>query len=131
MATANPKPSFISSERIEGATVHDASGKEIGKIDRLMIDKASGQVRYAVVDFCGFMCLHHGFHPVPWSSLVYDRERDWFTTDLTEQLVESSPEFTNESWVDRDWETRLHQHYDAPAYWERQTSQPPQFQGGP
>lgn len=118
MATASPKTNFISSEHIEGATVHDPSGKEIGRVDRLMIDKTSGQVRYAVVDFCGFMCLHHGFHPVPWSSLTYDRDHDWYTTDLTEQLVETSPEFSNQSWMNREWEASIHRHYNAPAYWE-------------
>ena len=51
-ATAHPKFNLISSERIVGATVYDPSGKEIGEIDHLMIDKISGQARYAVVNFC-------------------------------------------------------------------------------
>jgi hypothetical protein len=121
MATAAElKHNLISSEHIEGATVHDASGKEIGKIDRLMIDKASGQVRYAVVDFCGFMCLRHGLHAMPWSSLRYDKDRDWFTTDVTEKQLESAPELAEESWTDRDWETLVHRHYQARPYWEEQ-----------
>lgn len=117
MATAHPKLNMISSEHIEGATIHDASGKEIGRIDRLMIDKISGQVRYAVVDFCGFMCLRHGNHAVPWSALTYDKEHDWHTTNVTEELLEAAPEFGDDSWMDRNWETRLHQHYKARPYW--------------
>jgi sporulation protein YlmC with PRC-barrel domain len=124
MATAHPKLNMISSEHIEGATIHDSSGKEIGRIDRLMIDKISGQVRYAVVDFCGFMCLRHGNHAVPWSALAYNQERDHYTTNVTEKLLEAAPEFTEDSWMDRNWETQLHQHYKAPPYWaERAASE--------
>ena len=119
MATASPTLGLIPSEHIEGATVHDTSGKEIGKVERFMVDKISGQVRYAVVDFCGFMCMHHGFHAVPWSLLAYDKEHNWYTTDVTEQMVESAPEFTDASWMDRDWEGRVHQHYGARAYWDQ------------
>ena len=39
-----------------------------------MIDKISGEARYAVVNFCGFMCLRPGHHPLPWNSLKYDKE---------------------------------------------------------
>ena len=122
MATAYPKLNLISSEHIEGATVHDATGKEIGRIDRLMIDKASGQVRYAVVDFCGFMCIRHGQHAIPWSSLAYDKESNWYATNVTKELLEAAPEFSNDSWMDRDWETRVHQHYKARAYWEERSA---------
>lgn len=117
-ATAHPKFNLISSEHVVGATVYDPSGKEIGEIDHLMIDKISGQARYAVVNFCGFMCLHPGHHPVPWSSLKYDKEHERYTTNVTQQLLEEAPEFSDDSWTDRDWETRVHQHYNARPYWE-------------
>ena len=120
MGTASPKLNLISSEHLEGASVYDASGKDVGKIDRLMIDKASGQVRYAIVDFCGFMCLRHGAHAVPWTAMAYDRERDRYTADVTEQLIEAAPDFSADSPMSREWETLVHQHYKASPYWEGQ-----------
>ena len=120
MGAAYLKPNLISSEHMQGATVYDASGKEIGRIDRLMIDKASGQVRYAIVDFCGFMCLRHGNHPVPWSAMTYDREGDRYTTNVTEELLEAAPELRDDSWTSRDWEMLVHQHYKVTPYWEGQ-----------
>ena len=110
---------LISSEYLEGATIHDASGKEIGRVDRLIIDKVAGQVRYAVVDFCGFMCMRHENHLVPWGSLTYDKDRDWYTSNVTEKQLETAPEFTDDSWtMNRDWEALLHQHYGARPYWD-------------
>ncbi len=94
MATATPR-NLISSEHVVGAKVYDSAGKDIGEIDHLMIDKISGQARYAVVNFCGFMCLRPGHHPVP-----------------------QAPEYDEDSWRDRDWENRVHQHYHARPYWE-------------
>ncbi len=119
LATTHAKRLLISSEYLEGATIHDASGKEIGRIDRLVIDRVAGQVRYAVVDFCGFMCMRHENHLVPWGSLTYDNDRDWYTSNVTEKQLETAPEFTDDSWMtNRDWETQLHQHYGARPYWD-------------
>jgi PRC-barrel domain len=121
-ATAHPKLDLISSEHIVGATVYDPSGKEIGEIDHLMIDKISGQARYAVVNFCGYMCLRPGHHPLPWSSLKYDKEGERYTTNVTQQLLEEAPEFSDDSWTDRVWETRVHEHYKARPYWEERAA---------
>ncbi len=122
MATATlPKLDLVSSEHIVGATIYDPSGKEIGEIDHLMIDKLSGQARYAVVNFCGFMCLRPGHHAVPWNALQYDKDNRRYTTTVTEKLLEDAPAFGDDSWTDRDWEMRVHQHYNARPYWESAT----------
>ncbi|WP_400766889.1 PRC-barrel domain-containing protein [Methylosinus sporium] len=118
MATAIPELHMISSEHIVGAKIFDQSGKEIGEIDHLMIDPITGQARYAIVDFCGFMCLRKGHHAVPWKALCYDQDRRRYTTSVTEQMLEKAPEYSEASWTDRDWETRIHQHYGAAPYWE-------------
>ena len=44
-ATAHPDWRLISSEDVEGTTVYDMSGNQIGSVDHLMIDKVSGRVR--------------------------------------------------------------------------------------
>jgi hypothetical protein len=36
----------------------------------------------------------------------------------TEQQLKDAPEFSDDSWQDRDWEVRTHRHYGAPEYWE-------------
>lgn len=37
-----------------------------------MIDKHSGQVRYAVLEFGGFLGMGTELYPMPWSMLKYD-----------------------------------------------------------
>src|SRR5262245_1327985 len=96
--------------------------QNIGEIDHLIIDKVSGRVAYAVMSFGGFMGLGHSHYPVPWSSLSYDPSLGGFRTGITEQQLKDAPEFSDDSWQDRDWETRTHKHYGTPAYWESRTT---------
>ena len=46
---------LIASDKVEGTPVYDAKGEKIGSIERVMIDKRSGQVAYAVLRFGGFL----------------------------------------------------------------------------
>ncbi|WOJ91152.1 PRC-barrel domain-containing protein [Methylocapsa polymorpha] len=118
MGTAQPDFNLISSEEVEGTTVYDPNGNEIGNIDHLMIDKLSGQVRYAIMSFGGFLGLGHSHYPLPWSSLTYDKQRDGYATNVTEQQLKDAPEFSDDSWKDRAWETQMHQHYNVQPYWD-------------
>jgi sporulation protein YlmC with PRC-barrel domain len=102
-ATAHPDHQCISSEDIQGTEVYGAGGKNIGEIDHLIIDKVSGRVAYAVMSFGGFVGLGHSHYPIPWGALTYDTSLGGFRDD---------------SWQDRDWETRTHQYYGTPEYWE-------------
>ena len=117
-ATAHPNHQLISSEDVEGTEVYDAGGTHVGEIDHLMIDKVSGHVAYAVMSFGGFLGLGQSHYPVPWSALKYDTSLSGFRTNITEQQLKDAPAFSDDSWGDRDWETRTHKHYTAPHYWD-------------
>jgi hypothetical protein len=99
-----------------------ADGEPIGEVDHMIIDKLSGRVAYAVISFGGFMGLGHSHYPIPWSALRYDTSLGGFRTNITEQQLKDAPQFSDDSWQDRDWETRTHQHYGTPAYWETRAS---------
>ena len=116
-ATQHPNHQLISSEDVEGTEVYDPAGKNIGKVDHLMIDKMSGRVAYAVISFGGFMGLGHSHYPVPWGALKYDTSLGGFRTSINQQQLKDAPEFSDNSWGDRSWETRTHQHYNVPQYW--------------
>jgi PRC-barrel domain len=116
-ATAHPNHRLISSEDVEGTEVYGPDRSNLGEIDHLVIDKSSGRVAYAVMSFGGFMGLGHSHYPVPWNALKYDTELGGFRADITESQLRDAPEFSDDSWYDRDWEARTHQHYGAPPYW--------------
>jgi sporulation protein YlmC with PRC-barrel domain len=60
---------LIESDRVEGTTVYDAQGNNVGSIKRIMIDKISGKVAYAVMSFGGFLGMGAEDHSIPWNKL--------------------------------------------------------------
>lgn len=110
---------LVSSADVNGETVYSPTGESIGHIDHLMIDKKSGNVAYAVMQFGDFMGIGGDHYPVPWKKLNYDTEKQGFATDLTREQVEGAPRATSDNWYgDRREEELLHQHYGvANPYW--------------
>ena len=62
MATdARETTALIGSDKVEGTDVYNARGEHMGSIERVMIEKRSGQVAYAVLSFGGFLGMSQGF----------------------------------------------------------------------
>jgi hypothetical protein len=111
---------LIASDRIEGTAVRRANGELIGHIERLMIDKLSGKVSYAVMSFGGFLGIGSNLLPIPWSLLSYSRKLDAYRLDVAEEDLKSAPNFNDRrdfDWGDRSQETALHRHYGVAPYW--------------
>ena len=111
---------LIESDRVEGTTVYDPTGNNIGSIKRLMIEKLSGKVAYAVLSFGGFLGIGEQEHTVPWNKLTYDTSLGGYRTDITEQQLQGAPNFYrdgNYDWADRNRERELHDYWRAPYYW--------------
>ena len=92
----------ISSERVEGTNVYNAAGDKLGSIDDLMIDKLSGQVRYAVMEFGGFLGMGTDRYPIPWNMLKYDVSQDGYVVPLDKTQLEGAPRYSNDAIPDYD-----------------------------
>lgn len=91
---------LIGSDKVEGTAVYGADDNKIGSIERVMIDKVSGKVSYAVLGFGGFLGLGNDHYPLPWQSLKYDTRLGGYVAGVTEQQLRGAPKFGN----DRDWD---------------------------
>ena len=85
---------LITASRVDGTPVFNATGEKIGHIDDLSIDKVTGQVRYALLSFGGFLGIGEKFHPLPWSVLDYDTEKDGYVVPLEKAALEAAPAYT-------------------------------------
>jgi sporulation protein YlmC with PRC-barrel domain len=105
---------LVPSDRVEAAPVYGRNGEKIGTIERLMLDKMTGTVAYAVVRFGGFLKAETHRYPVPWKSLKYDVARKAYATDLTLEELRSGPsDLDGEAF---DWGERSPV-YRHPQYW--------------
>ena len=82
-----PNHPLIASDRIEGTLVRRHNGEKIGRIERLMIDKASGTIAYAVMSFGGLFGLGDNHYQIPWSLLKYNRSLDAYESDIPDEQL--------------------------------------------
>jgi hypothetical protein len=96
--------SLIGSDKVEGTPVYRSDGGRVGQIKRVMIDKLSGKVAYAVMSVGGFLGIGEDYYPLPWSVLTYNPKLVGYEVNMTEQQLKNAPKFTrHESW---DWSDR-------------------------
>src|SRR2546426_4699856 len=111
---------LIASDRVEGTPVRRANGEKIGTIQRLMIDKLSGSVAYAVLSFGGFLGMGQKHAPIPWARLKYDPTLGAYQLELSNEELSGAPSIAaNEEfdWGDRSREIEIHDYYRVPPYW--------------
>jgi hypothetical protein len=105
---------LVPSDHVETASVYGRGDEKIGTIERLMLEKKSGTVAYAVVRCGGLLKGEVRHYPVPWDSLKYNVARKAYTTNLTLEELRSGPsELDGEAF---DWGDRSAV-YRHPQYW--------------
>lgn len=105
---------LVPSDRVEGIAVYGRTGEKLGTIERLMLEKTTGAVAYAVVRHSGgfFSTMHH--YPVLWNTLKYNPQRRVYEADLTlAEMQSGASELDGEAF---DWGNRAPP-YAPPLYW--------------
>ncbi|MBC7586084.1 MAG: PRC-barrel domain-containing protein [Tardiphaga sp.] len=98
MTNEDETVSLIGSDKVQGSAVFDADGNKIGSIERLMIEKSSGRVSYAVVSFGGFLGIGDDHYPLPWPSLKYNVELGGYQTMVTIDQIKGAPKAASGEW---------------------------------
>ncbi|WP_322514606.1 PRC-barrel domain-containing protein [Rhodopseudomonas palustris] len=93
--------SLIGSDKVQGTAVYGADGEKIGSVERVMIEKVSGKVSYAVLSFGGFLGIGDDHYPLPWPSLKYNVELGGYQTMITIDQLERAPKYDREA--EYDW----------------------------
>ena len=115
MVTSNNLTSdVISSEKVEGTAVYNVAGEKLGSIDDLMIDKVLGQVRYAVLEFGGFLGMGTDRYPIPWKVLKYSTDKQGYVVPLDKARLEKAPKYSEGKApvYDNEYGTRVNSYYD-------------------
>jgi hypothetical protein len=110
---------LIGSDRVEGTNVYRSDGKKIGEVERVMIDKISGQAAYAVMGFGGFLGMGEDHYPIPWQRLSYNEKLGGYEVNITDEQLKNAPRYaTGEEWK---WDTtqgqRIYDYYGVAPYW--------------
>ena len=95
-ATASANP-VISSDRVAGTDVFNPAGGSLGSIDYLVIDKRSGDVRYAVLEFGGILGMGADRYPLPWALLKYDADKEGYVVPLEKEQLSDAPRHADDA----------------------------------
>ena len=88
---------LIASNKVEGTPVVDRNGTRIGTIDNFMVDKYTGRVAYAVMNFGGTFSFDSSLFPLPWPLLDYDEEKGGYVLGIDKEELADAPRFERNS----------------------------------
>ena len=104
-------------------STHDVSGHDIqakdgdiGHVDDFIIDDKTWAIRYLIIDIRDLWPGKKVLVSPRWIKRVSWSELKVFV-NLTREAINQSPEYTEDSLLTRDYETRLHRHYNSMGYW--------------
>lgn len=116
MDTSDTASRIISSDKVNGTKVYNPNGDHLGSIDTLMIDKLSGKVRYAVMEFGGFLGMGTDRYPLPWDSLQYDPGMGGYVVSVSKEQLDQAPRYersTTPEYTDA-YGRKVHDYYGVP-----------------
>jgi sporulation protein YlmC with PRC-barrel domain len=111
----------LGASTLTGDSVRNTAGEDLGKIEEIMLDLASGRVAYAVLSFGGFLGIGDKLFMVPWSALTVDQSAHEFVLDVKREALEQAPGFDKNNWpdmADAAYGREVHEHYGQKPYWE-------------
>lgn len=116
MQTVTSSSSVISSDRVAGTDVFNPAGDSLGSIDYLVIDKRSGRIRYAVMEFGGILGMGADRYPLPWSMLRYDVDKEGYVVPLEKEQLGNAPRHPIHARpsYDEKYSRAIYAHYGAP-----------------
>jgi hypothetical protein len=105
-------PHLRSAKEVSGYRIEATDG-EIGHLDDLLLDDQTARIRYAVVDTRNWLPGKHVLIAPQWVRDVRWADSKAFV-NLTRDAVRRSPEYTSLAALDKEYESRLHAHYEYP-----------------
>jgi len=108
-------PHLRSMQEVSGYTIQAADG-EIGHIEDFIIDDETWAIRYFIIATRNWWPGKKVLISTKWIERVSWGESKVFV-NLSRETIKQSPEYTEESLLTREYETRLHRHYNRREYW--------------
>ncbi|GFE81761.1 photosystem reaction center subunit H [Steroidobacter agaridevorans] len=121
MPTASGHTKAIRAKKVIGTAVKDPTGKKIGEIEDVVLDKTSNNIMFAAVGFGGLLGVKEKYHPIPWSMLTYEEDESGYVVNVTKEQLQAAPADSLSELTKDDglaYRDRAFDYYRSPRYWE-------------
>ena len=125
-------PRVLATSALKGARVGNFAGEDLGKVDDLVVDVATGRLGYVVVSIGGFLGIGDKLFAVPWELFTVRVEDHQFLLDIEKQMLQDAPAFERSKWPDMSdgaWAETIHSHYAQKPYWNSDVTQAGDYTG--
>ncbi len=115
------KRRVLSADTLQGTSVRNRAGEDLGEIKALMVDLETGRVAYAVLSFGGFLGMGDKLFAMPWQALQVSQENEEVLLDVPRETLENAPGFDKDQWPDfaeTEYGVLVYEHYGYDPYWE-------------
>lgn len=105
---------LLSASTITGDEVFNMRDEKLGTIQDIMIDPATGTIRYAVLASGGFLGMGDRLFAIPWNALKLDIENKCFILDIAVERLKQAPGFDKDQWpnmADTTWHSTIESWY--------------------
>jgi sporulation protein YlmC with PRC-barrel domain len=106
--------SVLSAGTLIGTPVTNLNGEDLGHIEEIMLDLATGNVAYVVVSFGGLLGVGNKLFAIPWQSLQIDQDEETAVMDVDRSTLENAPGFDRDNWpqtVEPSWLGEVYTYY--------------------
>lgn len=93
---ADSAGSLVDASKLDGVEVYDFHGNKLGDIQQILIDPASGRIRYGVLEVDKAWNWSDPHVAIPWGSFAVKRGENnvvKFSVDATKEKLEKAPRF--------------------------------------
>jgi sporulation protein YlmC with PRC-barrel domain len=94
-----------------------ATDGEIGHVSDVLLGESDLKVRYLVIDTGGWLSGRKVLLSSSWLSSVAPNKKA-LVVNIDKKRIQESPPYEPDVTVPREYETRLHDHYGMPYYWQ-------------
>lgn len=121
MPTQTGHTSAIRAKKVIGTNVKDGQGEKLGQVEDIVLDKQSNQIMFAIVGFGGVLGVGEKYHPVPWSTLDYDKDENSYIVNLSKEQLKAAPADSIDELTKNDglaYRDKTYAYYKAKPYWQ-------------
>lgn len=88
----------LSASTIEGDTVKNSQGEELGNIKEIMICTDTNEVQYYVLSFGGILGMGDKLFAIPPEAMTCDTNEECFVLNVDKETLENAEGFDKDNW---------------------------------